>query len=108
PEAILPLVLRTHPVSELDHTDAVSLYAQAMADTLGLDRSDRLVVKDAAAFMRAPNLRSRDGEVSDLSDRHRIALVEAVLYHGEHWDGHGGTPGAVGGEMIPLASRILA
>lgn len=108
PEAVLPLVFKPQPVADLEHGEAVSLYAQAMADSLGLGRSTRLVVKDAAAFMRTPELRSREGELSDVSDGHRIALVEAVLYHGEHWDGHGGTPGAVGGEMIPLESRILA
>ena len=31
-----------------------------------------------------------------------------MLFHREHWDGSGGTPGAVGGEMIPVASRVLA
>jgi hypothetical protein len=108
PEAVLPIVFKPHPVSDLDHADAVSLYAQAMSEVLGLGRSFRLVVKDAATYMREPQLRSREGKLSDLSDRHRIAVVEAVLYHGEHWDCHGGTPGAVGGEMIPLASRILA
>ena len=108
PQTVLPLLFRPHPMSELEHVEAVGLYAQAMSEVLGLGRAHRLVVRDAASYMRDPQLRSREGVLSDLSDRHRIALVEAVLYHREHWDGHAGTPGAIGGEMIPIASRILA
>jgi hypothetical protein len=108
PQLMLPALVRPRPVSELVHSDAVSLYAQAIGDVMGMDRAERLVLKDAASFMRTPQLAPRRGDLSDFSDRHRLDLVEAVLFHGEHWDGSGGTPGAVGGEMIPLPSRVLA
>jgi uncharacterized protein (DUF2062 family) len=104
PQLMLPSLLRKRPVSELYHTRAVSLYAQTIGQQLGISRNDRLVLKDAASFMReCPNR-----QLSDTTDAHLHMLVEAVLYHRESWDGIGGEPGAVGGEMIPLLSRILA
>jgi hypothetical protein len=108
PQILLPLLLRPRPVSELEHSQAVALYAQAIGQVMKLSRDERLVLRDAAAFMRERQLRPRSGELSGFSDGHRLALVEAVLFHREHWDGHNGVPGAVGGEMIPLSSRILA
>jgi HD domain len=104
PQLMLPGLLRRKPVSELYHTQAVSLYAQAIGQQLGLPRNDRLVLKDAASFMRECPTR----HLSNTTDAHLHALVEAVLYHGESWDGKGGDPGAVGGEMIPMLSRVLA
>jgi hypothetical protein len=108
PQVVLPALLRRRAVAELEHTDAVRLYADAIGRALELDRSERLVLRDAAAYLRQHPLRPRSGGLSDLSDGHRMRLVEAVLFHGEHWDGRDGVPGAVGGEMIPLTSRILA
>jgi hypothetical protein len=108
PQLFLPALIAQRPVSQLDHHDAVALYAQAIADELRLGRGTRLVLKDAAQFIRERPLCPRDGRLSDPGTGHRLAIVEAVLYYREHWDGVGGKPGAVGGEMIPLESRILA
>jgi hypothetical protein len=108
PQLMLPRLLRRRPMAELYHTRAVSLYAQAIGNQLGVPRSGRLVLKDAGSFMRECPLRPRSARLSATTDAHRHALVEAVLYHRENWDGRGGDPGAVGGEMIPLLSRILA
>jgi hypothetical protein len=108
PQVVLPALLRPRPVAELEHTEAVRLYADAIGRALALGRSERLVMRDAAAYLRQRQLHPRTGGLSDLSLGHRLQLVEAVLFHGEHWDGRDGTPGAVGGEMIPLTSRILA
>jgi hypothetical protein len=108
PQALLPLLLKRRLVSELEHTQAVAVYADAIAGSLDLSDADRLVLKDAAQYVRERPLVPRDGTFSDLSQAHRTALVEAVLYYREHWDGHGGTPGAVGGAMIPITSRVLA
>jgi hypothetical protein len=108
PQLVLPVVAAPQPVAELDHAAAVALYAQAIADELKLGRRTRLVVNDAAQFIRERPLCPRDGKLSDFSIGHRLAVVEAVIYYREHWDGRDGTPGAVGGEMIPLTSRILA
>jgi hypothetical protein len=108
PQLVIPALMRTRPVSELDHTSAVRLYALAMADVLNLGYRKCQVLKDAAQFMRERPLVPRDGHLSSLSTEHRLALVEAVLYYREHWDGQGGKPGAFGGDLIPLSSRILA
>jgi HD-GYP domain-containing protein (c-di-GMP phosphodiesterase class II) len=108
PQLLLPVLLRPKRVSELDHSEAVALYAQAIGRELRLSRRERLVLKDSASYMRSWPLHPRRGELSRYDDGHRLSLVEAVLFHGEHWDGSGGTPGSVGGEMIPLLSRVLA
>jgi len=108
PQMLIPVLLRPRPVHELEQADAVALYAQAIGRSLGLKREDRLVLKDAAAYMRERQLRPREGDLSNYSDEHRAALVEAVLFHREHWDGPDGVPGAVGGEMIPILSRVLS
>jgi hypothetical protein len=108
PQVLLPAVMRPRPVAELDHTSAVRLYALAIADVLNMGYRKCQVLQDASQFMRQRTLVPRDGELSNLSADHRLALVEAVLYHREHWDGVGGKPGAFGGELIPLTSRVLA
>jgi hypothetical protein len=108
PQAVIPLLLKRRLVADLEHTRAVAVYADAIAGSLKLSPADRLVLKDAAQYVRERPLVPRDGSFSDLSQAHRTALVEAVLYYREHWDGHGGTPGAVGGAMIPITSRVLA
>jgi hypothetical protein len=108
PQMLLPLLLKRRLVSDLERTEAVAVYADAIADTLELSQADRLVLKDAALYVRERPVVPRDGTFSDLGQAHRTGLVEAVLYYREHWDGHGGTPGAVGGAMIPITSRVLA
>jgi hypothetical protein len=108
PQMLLPVLLRPRPVHDLDQAEAVALYAQAIGRQLRLPRDDRLVLRDAAHYMRERQLRPRDGNLSNYSEKHRAALVEAVLFCREHWDGTDGVPGAVGGEMIPLLSRVLA
>ena len=92
----------------LDHSRAFPLYAEEIASEMRLGSAERLVVRDAASFMCMDDFEAPRGNLSNFSDDHRHALVEALMYRGEHWDGRGGRPGAVGGEMIPLTSRILA
>jgi hypothetical protein len=96
------------PTSGLEHSEALPLFADTIAGAMNLPSAERLVVRDAASFIRADRSEIPRGRLSDLSPDHRHALVEALLYRGEHWNGRGGQPGAVGGEMIPLPSRILA
>jgi hypothetical protein len=96
------------PVLALEHSEALPLFADTIASVMNLPSAERLVVRDAASFIRTGSAEAPRGKLSDLSADHRHALVEALLYRGEHWDGRGGRPGAVGGEMIPLPSRILA
>ena len=105
PQLLLPALMRPRPVAELDHTGAVRLYALAIGDVLDLGYRKCQVLKDAAQFIRERPLVPRDGELTNVSTEHRLALVESVLYYREHWDGVGGRPGAFGGELIPLTSR---
>jgi hypothetical protein len=96
---------------ELDHSEACPIYADRIADAMRLDAAQRRIVSDAASFIRTRRFDVTHESMSAMSpfcDHHRHGLVEALLYRGEHWDGRGGSPGAVGGEMIPLTSRILA
>jgi HD domain-containing protein len=108
PQLLLPVLMRARPVAELDHVAAVRLYALAIADVLDLGYRKCQVLKDSAQFIRERPLVPRSGDLSNLSTGHRLALVEAVLYYREHWDGRGGKPGAFGGELIPTTSRVLA
>jgi HD domain-containing protein len=93
---------------ELDRAEAFPLYADRIAGAMRLDAAERRVVKDAASYIGTRRFGTSHESMRGFSDRHRHGLVEALLYRGEHWDGRGGRPGAVGGEMIPLTSRILA
>jgi hypothetical protein len=109
PQALLPALLRPRPVSGMAHQEAVALYARAISHALKVDKRTRLVLEDAAFFVRAESDEARPpSELSSATTGHCLDLREAVLYHREHWDAPGGIPGAVAGELIPLASRILA
>jgi HD domain len=108
PQSVLPLLMKPRPVGELTPSEAASLYAMAIVRAMNLDRSERLIVRDAATFLRDDVDTVPRANLSSASAGHSLDVQEAVLYHREHWDGPGGFPGAVGGEMIPLASRVLA
>jgi HD domain len=108
PQTVLPLLLRPRPMGELKPSQAAAKYAMALAQAMKLDRGQRLVLQDASTFLRDdPDVVSQ-GQLSSIDSGHCLEVKEAVLYVREHWDGPDGFPGAVGGEMIPLASRILA
>jgi hypothetical protein len=107
PQALLPVLLRPRPVSELPYPKAVALYARVIAQALKLGRAEMLVLEDASRHLGV----ARDLNPHELSTddpEHCLNVKEAVLYYRENWDAPGGTPGAVGGDMIPLTSRILA
>jgi hypothetical protein len=106
PQAALPILLKPKPVSDLPYPQAVALYARVLAQALHLDQSDRLVLEDASNHLGESVI--TPAELSSDSPGHCLNVREAVLYYRENWDAPGGIPGAVGGEMIPLASRILA
>jgi hypothetical protein len=108
PQTLLPGLLRPRPVAELGHQQAVALYARVISHVLNLDKSTRLVLEDASRFVRRDDGDATPDELSSAATGHCLDLHEAILFHREHWDGPGGIPGAVGGEMIPLTSRILA
>jgi hypothetical protein len=108
PQTLLPVLLRPQPVRELAPLRAASLYALAIADVLELSPDRRLVLADAATFLEREPLDVVRGSLSCSSIGHCLDVRETVLYHGEHWDGPHGAPGAIGGDMIPLTSRVLA
>jgi hypothetical protein len=108
PQALLPVLLRPRPVRELAPLQAASLYALAIGDVLELAPDRRLVLADAATFLDGEPLEAVRGRLSCTSIGHCLDVREAVLYRGEHWDGPHGVPGAVGGDMIPITSRVLA
>ena len=109
PQAVLPLLLKPRPVRELAPSQAAALYAIAIAQAMKLDRAQRLVLEDASTFLREGDLDvPSQGKLSSIAIGHCLEVKEAVLYFREHWDGPDGFPGAVGGDMIPLASRVLA
>jgi hypothetical protein len=108
PQLLLPIVLRPRPVSAVPYPQAVALYALAISQMLKLDRNTKLVIKDASSFLHKKRIGPAHGQLSRHTAGHCLDVNETVLYYREHWDGPGGVPGAVGGEMIPLTSRILA
>ena len=108
PQTLVPLLLRPRPVRDLPVPQAAALYACAIARVMRLDRGQRLVLDDAVTFVRDDVEDPPPAVIRLAGAAHSLDVQEAVLYHREHWDGPGGFPGAVCGDMIPLASRVLA
>jgi hypothetical protein len=109
PQLLLPVLLRPRPVDELSHADAVALYSRAIASVLKLDDTMKEILADASQHIEGPDSQTNGGKIkASYSGEHFHDVVEAVLYYREHWDSPDGFPGGVGGEMIPLSSRILA
>jgi hypothetical protein len=100
PRLVMPMVLRRRAVSQLPRVEATSMYAQAIADELGLGGSSKRVLADAATHFGGS---ARLTRIEDFQP-----VMRAVLYCKEPWDGAGGTDGMETGDDIPLESRILA
>jgi HD domain len=90
------------------HRETVALYARALAEVLELDARTCMVLDDAAQFCRREAHDCEPPRLSYHSIRYCLDVRETVAYHREHWDGPDGVPGAVGGDMIPFTSRVLA
>jgi HD domain-containing protein len=99
--------IRRQPVFELDRAEAAALFTGAIGRAMKLDRATLLVLEDASTWLLDRPLRHGNGSLSHPGTGHHLEVAEAILFRPEHWDG-GGFPGAIGGEMIPLTSRILA
>ena len=106
PQIAVPILLEPKPVSHLSYPQAVALYARVLAHALHVDDDDKLVLRDAANHLSETEITL--SSLSCDSPGHCLNVKEAVMYYRENWDAPGGVPGAVGGEMIPLSSRILA
>jgi hypothetical protein len=108
PQYLLPVLLRPHPVSELNHPEAVALYARSIAHVLDLDDKTKLALEDASTFLDTKVFHPVQGSLRYDDFQHWSLVQETLLFYREHWDAPGGDPGAVEGELIPLTSRILA
>jgi hypothetical protein len=106
PQIALPILLEPKPVSDLPYPRAVALYARVLGQALHVDDADKLVLQDASSHLGETEITT--SALSCDSPGHSLNVKEAVMYYRENWDAPGGVPGAVGGEMIPLTSRILA
>jgi putative nucleotidyltransferase with HDIG domain len=111
------------------HSSRVTVFAQAMARRVGLDKErlsvlrlgallhdiGKLAVPSSVLLKRGPLTESELGQVR----RHPVAgarmletlgapatVAPVVLHHHERWDG-GGYPSGQKGEEIPLEARIL-
>jgi hypothetical protein len=100
PRAIVPRLSQAHDPAKLDRTAAISLFARAIAESLGLDASQKRVLSDAATHLGDAKRLTR------IEDFGRV--MKTVLYCRERWDGQGGFPGMLSGEAIPIESRVLA
>jgi HD-GYP domain-containing protein (c-di-GMP phosphodiesterase class II) len=121
--------LEQHVPGSRRHADAVAAYSFALAVEIGLERTDCELIREAARLHEVGKLylpqwllAEPPGELSD-SERaqvdaqeelgHRVALGAGIseevcawiLHSRERFDGTG--PGGLGGEAIPLASRII-
>lgn len=107
PGSFLTYAARTRPVARLERGTATRRYAHALAIQLGLGRAERrhLVEVAAAARRRPPTGEPLDYVLATVGDLTR-ANHEAQLL-GEWWNGRGG-PIGLGGEAIPLATRVIA
>lgn len=118
------------------HSERVTTFALAIADTLRLERDQRIVVELSGllhdvgkigvpeAVLNKPGrltdaeaavIREHPGQgariIQNINNIDRVvdmrAIVAAVLHHHEYFKG-GGYPAGIGGEEIPLAARVLA
>jgi hypothetical protein len=107
PQSALTYAARTRPVARLDRGTATRRYAHALAQHLGLSRSERrhVLAVAAAARRRPPSGEAADYVQATLRD-HTPENLEAQVST-EWFNGHGG-PIGLRGEGIPLAARVLA
>jgi putative nucleotidyltransferase with HDIG domain len=126
----LAAAVETKDSGTIGHAERVAEYALAVADDLGIDRSERLrieysaLLRDIGKVSIPASLLNKDSrldpdEWEQLKSHAKLGadmvssvpflsfLSDVILHHHEHWDGSG-YPDRLSGEEIPLASRILA
>jgi HD-GYP domain-containing protein (c-di-GMP phosphodiesterase class II) len=121
--------LEQHVPGSRRHADAVAAYSFALAVEIGLGRSECELIREAARLhevgklylpqwlLAEPPGQLTDSERAQLAAQeelgHRVALGAGIseevcawiLHARERFDGAG--PGGLGGEAIPLPSRII-
>jgi response regulator RpfG family c-di-GMP phosphodiesterase len=94
-------LMKAKPLTEIDEARLTVQFTRDIADILRLTRDQKRVLRDAAL--------QRAGEVPSLSRLDDFdAVMRTVLYATERWDGRSRFPGVLGGEDIPIESRVLA
>ena len=96
---LVPQLLRDIPIWELSIGEATARYAGGLANVLGLNGTQRRVLRDAATHLGG---RARLTRLDDFG-----AVMQTVLYSRECWNG-GGRLGVLSGSQIPIESRVLA
>jgi hypothetical protein len=87
-------------MSSLPRWRATSIYAQAIADELRVDKSAKRVLADAATHLGGPAKLTRVDEFH--------AVMSCVLHRHARWDGGEEWSSEQAGDAIPLTSRILS
>jgi hypothetical protein len=105
PQLALAHLGRDRSVTRLSPPEATTVYAAAIADVLGLPRSERRTVADTAALLAHPSPETLDADSRSVEDPHPAIL--AALHVNERWDGRG-WPAGLPGAWTPFASRVLA
>jgi HD-GYP domain-containing protein (c-di-GMP phosphodiesterase class II) len=105
PQLALAHLRRDRSVTRLSPPEATMVYAAAIADVLGLPRSERRTIADTAALLARPNPETGDAARWRLENSHDAVL--AALHVNERWDGKG-WPAGLPGAWTPPASRVLA
>ena len=128
--ASLSRAVETRDLGTYGHSKRVSDYCSLMAARLGFDEPDRENIRAAALLHDIGKIGISDailGKRGHLSDEERTiirshaqkgvdilsplkqfeALLPAILYHHENYDGSG-YPAGLAGESIPLPARIIS
>jgi len=105
PQLALAQLGRDRSVTRLRTYEATSIYADAIADVLGLSRGERRTVADAATLLSRSEPVAIGAHRWHAGDSHSAIL--AALHVDERWDGTG-SPAGLRGAWTPLASRVVA
>jgi hypothetical protein len=108
PQLALAALVRERSVARLARAEATRLYADAIADVLGLDRRERRIAACSAELLEDGGAGVLGG--AECRERWRSEdvpdVVQAVLHLEERWDG-AGRPAGLSQGWTPLASRVV-
>jgi hypothetical protein len=105
PQLALAHLGRNRSITRLRPPEATRVYADAIADVLGLSRRERHTVAHAAMLLDRQEPAAIGAHPWHLGDSHSAIL--AALHVDERWDGTG-SPAGLRGAWAPLASRVVA
>ena len=105
PQLALAHLGRNRSITRLRPPEATRVYADAIADVLGLSRRERHTVAHAAMLLDRQEPAVIGAHPWHPGDSHSAIL--AALHVDERWDGTG-SPAGLRGAWAPLASRVVA